>query len=104
MHLARTLAATLTRTMTFADDSGPCRLHGNPDPGDIDRQKHAAAFPSEYASRLKGFAAPTIETEDPISFRDDVPTFKIRDLPTIGLTRADYSCIEIAPERSQLLA
>ena len=50
VHLAGGRAAAFTGAMALADDGCTVRLHGDPHPGDIDRQESAAVFPGEHTA------------------------------------------------------
>ena len=59
-------------------------------------------FRGRARSGIRRLPVPAVKAKDPIGFRDRVPAFDIRELATIGLTRADMTVIEIAPQRLHL--
>ena len=44
VHLARRCSVAFTGAMTFPNDGRAIRMHGDPDPGDVDRQEGPAVF------------------------------------------------------------
>src|SRR5262249_17437254 len=103
VNLAGRCPAAFARAMSFPDHRCAIRVHGNPHLGHIDCDKGAAIFTGEYATGLDGLAAPAIEPEDPICFRDCEPALNVGELAPMGLAGADLPAIEISAQRLQLL-
>ena len=88
--------------MAFPNNGCPIRMHGDPDPGDVDRQEGAAVLPGQDAFGFDGLSVPAVKPEDPVGFRDGVPALEIGQLPAMGLPGADMAVIEVAPQRLDL--
>ena len=78
-------AATFTRSMTFPDDCCAVRVHRYPDTGRVDRKKRSSIFARKYATGLDRFPIPAVESEDPVRFRDRVPSLNVGERPAIRL-------------------
>ena len=84
--------------MSFPDDGCAISLNGDPHFGDIDGDKGAVVLPRKHTTRFYRFAAPAVEAEDAVGFRDRVPALDVGELASIGLAGADLPAVEIAPE------
>ena len=91
MHLARRCSVAFTGAMAFPNDGRAIRMHGDPDPGDVDRQEGPAVFAGKHTAGLDRLPIPPVEPEDPIGFRDGVPAFDIGQLAAMGLTGPDMA-------------
>src|SRR5450759_3088633 len=88
--------------MAFPNNGRAIRMNGDPDPGEVDRQECAPIFAGKHTAGLDRLPVPAIESEDPVCFRDGVPAFDIGKLAAMGLTGADMTVIQIAPQRLHL--
>ena len=95
VHLARGRSVAFTGAMALANDGCTIRMHGDPHPGDIDREECAAVFAGKHAFGLDGLPVPAVKAEDPVGLRDGVPAFEIGQLPAMGLTGADMAAIRL---------
>ena len=102
VHLAGRCSAAFAGAMAFADDGCAVGMHGDPHPGDIDRQEGAAVLAGKDAFGFDRLPVPAVEAEDPVGLRDGVPALEIGELPAMGLTGADMPVIGIAPQRLHL--
>ena len=84
-------APTFAGAVPFTNDGCTVGVHGDPDPGDVDRKEAAAVFTREHAAGLDGLPIPAIKPEDPIGLRDRIPALDIGELAAIGLARADVA-------------
>ena len=75
--------------MALTNDGCPIRMHGDPHPGDIDRQERAAVFAGKDAFGFDRLPVPAVKAEDPVGLRDGVPALEIGQLPAMGLTGPD---------------
>ncbi len=91
VDFARCASATLTSAMSFADDSQTIGLHGYPYLGDIDGEERAAVFAGKHTAAFDRLSVPAIETKDPISLGDRMPTPNVGELTTVKFTAADMT-------------
>ena len=75
--------------MAFADDCLPVCMHGDPHPGDIDREERAAVLSGQNAFGFNRLPVPAVEAEDAVGLRDRVPALEIGELPAMRLAGAD---------------
>src|SRR5450759_2289286 len=84
--------------MALTNDGCAIRMHGDPDPGEVDRQEGPAVLAGEDTAGFDRLPVPTIEPKDPVGFRDRIPAFDVGQLAAKGLTRPDMAVIEVAPQ------
>jgi hypothetical protein len=89
VHLAGRCSAAFAGAMALTNDGCTIRMHGDPDPGEVDRQEGPAVLAGKDATGLDRLPVPPIEPEDPVGFRDRVPAFDVGQLAAMGLTRPD---------------
>ena len=99
VHLAGGCAVAFAGAMAFTDDGCPVRMHGDPDPGDVDGQECAPVLAGKDAFGFDGLPAPAVKAEDPVGFRDGVPALEIGQLPAMGLAGPDMATIGLTPQR-----
>src|SRR5665811_1917286 len=78
------------------------RMHGYPDPGEVDRQEAPPVLAGKDATGLNRLPVPPVKSEDPVGLRDRVPALDIGQLTAMGLTGPDMTVIEIASQRLHL--
>src|SRR5262249_16915885 len=93
VHFARSKTTTFARAMPFADNDGAIGAYGKPHLGDIDGDKAAAALARKNTAGFDRFAAPAVEAEDSVGFRDGKPTLDIGEFAAMRLARADLPVI-----------
>ena len=101
VHLAGGRAAAFPGAMALPDDGCAVRLHGDPDPGDIDGEEGAAVLAGQDAFGFDGLPAPAVKAEDPVGLRDGVPALEIGEFAAMGLSGADMAMIGLPPQRQR---
>ena len=89
VHFARRCATPFARAVAFPDDGCAIGVHGNAHPGDIDGEECSRGCHGLGTHLDSTVSVPAIKPEDPVGFRDRVPTFDIGEFATMGLARAD---------------
>jgi hypothetical protein len=88
--------------MAFPNDGRTIRMHGDPDPGEVDRQECAPVLAGKDTTGLDRLPVPAVEPEDTVGLRDCVPALKIRQFAAMGLTGADMAVTWMTPQRLYL--
>jgi hypothetical protein len=60
-------------------------MHGDANPGEVDRQEGSAGFPGQHTAGFERFPAPAIKGKDAGGLGDGVPALQIGQFAAIGL-------------------
>ena len=66
MDLARGRAAAFAGGMALPNNGRAIRMHGDPDPGEIDRQEGPAVLAGEDTAGFDRLPVPTVKSENPV--------------------------------------
>jgi hypothetical protein len=77
-------------------------MHGDADPGEIDRQEGSAVLTGQHTAGFDRFPVPAIKTKDAVGFRDGVPALQIGQFAAIGFAGPNMGPAGLAPQRLQL--